>query len=175
MNYFEFYGIPVSFHPDQEQVRQKFYELSRTHHPDFYAGESEQKQQEALELSTLNNQAYKVLSDPLKRIEYILQLHGLVEEGDKYQLPQEFLMEMMEVNEQIMELQLDPDAAKLEQLHAEINIIESQLFADLKIHTDAFDEQQEQGRLHTLEAVRDIWYRQKYLARIRESLQKIVI
>ena len=71
--------------------------MSKEYHPDFYANEDEAKQQEILELSTINNKAYLALSDAAKRLEYILKLHDLVSEGAKPQLPADFLMEMMDI------------------------------------------------------------------------------
>src|SRR5471030_3307088 len=105
MNYFDFYGIPESFTPDTPLLKKKFYELSKKYHPDFYANEDDAKQQEILELSTLNNKAYQALSDPAKLLEYILRLHDLVSEGAKPQLPSDFLMEMMDINERLMEVE----------------------------------------------------------------------
>ena len=172
MNYFELYELPVRFHTDDEQVKTKFYELSKRYHPDFYANESEEKQQEMLELSTLNNKAYQALSNPLKRIEYVLTLHNLMEEGDKYKLSQDFLMEMMDVNEVIMDQQSEPNAAILMSTQNQVNDIEKSLFTDLKQLTDAFDSEPEQQHESTLLKIKDVWYRQKYLLRIRESLYK---
>src|SRR6202000_1188279 len=103
MNYFDFYGIAESFNPDQTALKKKFYQLSKQYHPDFYANEDDAKQQEILELSTLNNKAYQALSDPNKLLEYILRLHELVSEGAKPQLPGDLLMEMMDINERLME------------------------------------------------------------------------
>lgn len=172
MNYFELYDLPVIFHVDEIQVKKKFYELSKRYHPDFYVNEPEEKQQEILELSTLNNKAYQVLSHPLKRIEYLLKLNNLMVEGDKYQLPQDFLMDMMDVNEALMEQEFEPDALALERIRNQVNGIEAALFDELKQSTDAFDKEPEQDHKVTLLTIKDIWYRQKYLLRIRDSLNK---
>ncbi len=85
MNYFSFYGIPEAFFVDEAQVKATYYRLSREYHPDLYAanGDSD-KQAEALSLSTLNNQAFVVLSRFDKRLEYILDSHNLIQEGEKY-------------------------------------------------------------------------------------------
>jgi len=83
MDYFEFYELPVSFNPDQNLVKQKFYELSKKYHPDFYINQDQAKQDEVLELSTLNNKAFQVLKDPQKRLHYILTLKGQLQEGGR--------------------------------------------------------------------------------------------
>ena len=172
INYFDFYDLPVKFHPDNDLVKKKFYELSKKYHPDFHASESEEKQQEILELSTLNNKAYQVLSNPLKRIEYVLALNYMMTEGEKYKLPQDFLMDMMDVNEEIMELEVHPNATTLLTIQGQVDAIERKLFDELKQHTDAYDNEPEQQHDDTLLKIKDIWYRQKYLLRIRESLSK---
>ena len=172
MDYFEFYGIPQSFNVDESFVKRKFYELSKTYHPDFYINHSEEKQQEILELSTINNKAYQVLSNPAKRLEYLLQLHGHTIEGEKYQLPQEFLMEVMEVNEALMELEFEPDTTVLENTAKQISTIEEGLKVELDSLTAMFGDQNEDDKESLLLRIKDIYYRQKYLLRIRESLNK---
>src|SRR6201985_899863 len=117
MNYFEFYGLSESFTLDDAIVKKKFYQLSKEYHPDFYANEDDVKQQEILELSTLNNKAYQALSDPNNVLEYILRLHELVSEGAKPQLPADFLMEMMDLNERLMEVD---DAHELGSITGEV-------------------------------------------------------
>ena len=172
-NYFELYELPLSFRVDDAQLKKKFYELSKRFHPDFYVNEPDEKQKEMLELSTLNNKAFQVLSDPLNRIEYILTLNDLMAEGDKYVLPQDFLMDMMDVNEALMEMGFEPDAGRLMALSLQIDQIEMSLFDELKKYTDEFDEGSSIEAENVLLKVKDIWYRQKYLMRIRESLNKI--
>lgn len=172
MNYFEFYDIPEAFNIDEGLVKRKFYEFSKTYHPDFFINHPEEKQQEILELSTLNNKAYQVLSHPAKRLEYILQVHGHGLEGEKYQLPQDFLMEMMEVNEALMELELEPDQSVLENAERQVSAIEADLNAELQGYTKAFDEQNSDEKESLLLKIKDIYYRQKYLLRIRESFNK---
>ena len=173
MNYFELYDLQPSFQIDNALVKKKFYELSKRYHPDFYVNESDEKQAEILELSTLNNKAYQVLSDPLKRIEYILSLNNMLAEGDKYVLPQDFLMDMMDVNEALMEMEFDHDAIRLADLSQQIDEREMGLFDELKQYTDEFDQKCGKGAESILLKVKDIWYRQKYLMRIRESVNKL--
>lgn len=172
MNYFELYELPLSFDLDAAILRKKFYELSKRFHPDFYVNESQEKQDEILELSTLNNKAYQVLSDPLKRVEYILSHYNMLADGDKHVLPQSFLMEMMDVNEALMEMEFEADEHKLAELKGQIDEMEQALLDELKQATSRFDANNEQEAKHVLLKIRDIWYREKYLMRIRESLNK---
>ncbi len=173
MNYFELYEIPISFKPNQELIKQKFYALSKRYHPDFYVNESQDQQDEVLELSTLNNKAFQVLKDNQKRLHYVLELKGHLVEGENYSLPQSFLMEMMEVNEAIMELEFNPDDAKFEELTNQISDIENSLSNDLEVLTSSFDTSDAVDQENSLKAIKDIFYRTKYLWRIKESLIKI--
>lgn len=171
-DFFTFYNLPIRFHPDEAVIKKKFYALSKQYHPDFYANESQEKQDEVMELSTLNNKAYKVLSDPLKRIEYVLDLNGMLAEGDKYTLPQDFLMDMMDINEALMDMEFEPDAARLIEITAEVDSFEASLFDRLKSLTEEFDQQADEENTGILTEIKDIWYRQKYLQRLRTSMAK---
>jgi molecular chaperone HscB len=167
MNYFEFYGIAESFAPDAALLKKKFYQLSKQYHPDFYANEDEAKQQEILELSTLNNKTYQTLLDPYKRLEYILRLHDLLKEGAKPQLPADFLMEMMDINERLMEVE---DAEQLGHITAEMLAIEGDIDEKLAKATAGYEELDDTAKESRLNEIADCYYRQKYLLRIKESL-----
>lgn len=167
MNYFEFYNIAETFHPDTAAIKKQFYALSKQYHPDFFANEDDAKQQEILELSTLNNKAYQTLSDPNKLSEYILKEHGLVNEGAKPQLPADFLMEMMDINERLMEID---DAAQLAGVTAEVLAIEGDINDEMATLTADYPGLDDTAKESRLNEVANIYYRQKYLLRIKESL-----
>jgi molecular chaperone HscB len=167
MNYFEFYGINESFTPDVALLKRKFYELSKEYHPDFYANEDDEKQREILELSTLNNKAWQTLSDPYRRLEYILKEHGLLQEGAKPQLPADFLMEMMEINERLMEVD---NAAGLANLNNEVLAVEDDIRQKLEYAQRGYAQLNDTAKEERLNEIADCYYRQKYLLRIKESL-----
>ncbi|MES2419408.1 MAG: Fe-S protein assembly co-chaperone HscB [Bacteroidota bacterium] len=174
MNYFELYDIPLSFNPDLQVVKQKFYALSKKYHPDFYINQSPEKQEEALELSTLNNKAFQVLNDPQKRLHYILVLKDQLVEGENYILPQAFLMEMMEVNEALMDLEFDPDPIRLAELKTQVAKIQERLAEELDGLMTTFDNHSaETNKDEPLKKIKDIYYRNKYLYRIKESLRQL--
>ncbi|WP_029275701.1 Fe-S protein assembly co-chaperone HscB [Pedobacter borealis] len=171
INYFDFYALPIQFHPDQNVVKTKFYAFSKQFHPDFYANESEEKQQEVLDLSTLNNKAYQTLSNAKKRLKYVLELKGIVETDEGYQLPQSFLMEMMDVNEALMDLEFEPDAEKLAQVKRDVDAVEKDLANELNDLIGRFDGNPTASDA-LLPLIKDNFYRQKYVDRIRERLPK---
>lgn len=170
MNFFEFYSIPVSFHPDENLLKKKFYGFSKEYHPNFYVNEPEEKQAEILQLSTVNNNAYKVLTNPAKRLEYVLELSGLIQEGEKYQLPQSFLMEMMEINEVLMEIEFDEDPARLAEVEDQVTALENELSRELDNLTIGFEGLDEEKKKNNLLKIKDNYFRQKYLLRIKEKL-----
>lgn len=167
MNYFEFYDIPESFEIDAVSLKKKFYELSKKYHPDFYAAESAEKQEEVLELSTLNNKAYQVLSNADKRIEYILRQHKLLVEGDKYPLSPDFLMEMMELNEQLIDAE---DEATINTIKVSVKEASDSLNEELAQQTQDFSVKTNFDQEIAFKQILDIYYRKKYLLRIQESL-----
>jgi len=167
ISYFEFYNIPESFHPDVAHLKKKFYEFSKQYHPDFFAGESDEKQQEILELSTINNKAWQTLSDPAKRLEYILRQHELLVDGAKPQLPSDFLMEMMDINERLMEVD---DTEQLASLNNEVLAVDGDINQKLDKLTADYHTLDDTAKESRLNEILDLYYRQKYLLRIKESL-----
>src|SRR5215211_2163312 len=128
MEYFELYNIPVSLKPNQQLVKQKFYELSRKYHPDFFANATDEEQADVLEKSSMVNKAFKTFQNPDATIKYVLQQKGLLEEEEKYQLPPDFLMEMLDLNEQLTEAKLEGDEERMKQVKILINEIESTIY-----------------------------------------------
>lgn len=170
MTYFEFYDIPVSFQVDESSLRRIFYQNSKKFHPDFHTLSDAAQQAEMLEKASLNNEAYQTLSDPDKRMRYILQISGLLEDEGKQQIPQAFLMEMMEINEGLMELELDFDDKQYKTTLEAVNALENNL--DQGIQPTLKSYTHESGTKVDLEAVLEYFLKKRYLLRIRENLSK---
>lgn len=171
MNYFEFYGLPISFRLDESALRRTYLERSRQYHPDFHTLADEAEQARVLDLSTLNNEAFKTLSDPDKRMQYVLKIRGLIEEGESQQaLSQDFLMEMMDINESMMELEFDFDAERLKRTRHAVEALDQSLLQDIQSILDSWTA--ESGVEADLLRVRDYFFKKRYLLRIFENLSK---
>jgi len=170
-NYFEFYDLPETFLPDEAALKRQYYALSREYHPDFHATASPERQQEILNLATLNTNAYRTLSDPDLRMAYILGRHGLLEEG-KQELPSDFLMEVMELNEQIMELEFEPDQEAAKRVEDEVNALTQTLDAGIEPVLVGYPGLPADARPQALRQVQTYYLKKRYLLRIRESLTK---
>jgi molecular chaperone HscB len=168
MNYFELFQIPVQLQVDASGLGKKFFELSKKHHPDYFINGTVEEQQEALEISSLLNKAYKTFQKKDLTIKYVLQLKGLLEEEEKYQLPPDFLMEVLEINEAVMDMQLNEDADADESLITRINLLKNEIYEPVKEIIEQFDE-----AVHTekeLLQVKDYYFKKKYLDRIAQQL-----
>jgi len=170
-NYFEFYGLPETFRPDEAALKQKYYALSREYHPDFHATAAPERQQEILQLATLNTNAYRTLSHPDQRMAYVLGQHGLLEEG-KQELPADFLLEVMDLNEQLMELEFEPDPAAVARVESEVNSLADTLDAGIEPVLAGYAGLPADVRPQALQQVRTYYLKRRYLLRIRESLGK---
>jgi molecular chaperone HscB len=169
-NYFEFFNIPAAFIIDEKLLKDTYYQNTRQYHPDHFGQENEATQAEMLELSTLNNNAYKTLKDFNRRVHYLLDMHGLVTEGDKHTLPPDFLMEMMDVNEALMELEFEPNPEKLQQTQTQVNGWEAEINADLQKLGTAYDAANEQDKPALLLAIKEVYHKSKYILRLKNSL-----
>jgi molecular chaperone HscB len=170
MNFFEFYDLPISFKLDEGALKRQFYLRSREYHPDFHTMASSEKQAEILELSTYNTQAYKTLSNFDKRMHYVLTLKGIIKEEGKNQLPQDFLMDMMDINEAIMELEFDFDEQTYQKALADITKIEDNLLSEIEPLLENYPNTE--GVTSDLEKVKIFYLKKRYLLRIQENLSK---
>lgn len=162
MNYFELFSIPVSLLIDKNTVTRKYFELQKQFHPDFFGNAGEDEQAEALEQSSAVNKAFKVFTNTDETIKYVLQLKGLLEEEEKYALPPDFLMEMMELNEELMDAEADTTKEK-------IAVIEGELYNEVKPVVEHYIDGITTDK--QLLQVKEYYYKKKYLQRILDRLE----
>jgi molecular chaperone HscB len=122
VDYFSFFGLPPRLNLDVAALERDFYVLSRKLHPDLNARAGSEEQEWALEQSSLLNDAYRTLKDPIKRTNYLLHLEGVeLEEQSKSAteqaratgeikkqiVPPDLLEEVFELNMQLEELRMN--------------------------------------------------------------------
>ena len=169
LNYFELFELPVSLEPDRAEVRRKYVELTRRHHPDYFVNKGAEDQENALEMSALLNKAFKTLGSRDETIAYVLRLKGLLEADEKYVLSPDFLMEMMEVNEQVVESAEDP-GAKARLVQQLINL-EKELYEPVQKIIENYREgvTTEEELLQ----VKDYYFKKKYLKRLSQQIDRM--
>lgn len=166
MNYFEIFGIPIQLKVDKNELPKKFFELSRKFHPDFYANTTPSEQNRALDITANLNKAFKTFQNPDETIKYVLQLKELIEEEEKYQLPPDFLMVVLEINEKLMDAGDDPEL-KLS-LQSAIDNLQSEIYEPVKETVEHYQEGVTTEK--ELLQVKEYYYKKKYLHRIQQQL-----
>jgi len=121
MDFFTFLTLPRKLHLDTAALEKTFYILSRKLHPDRFASRLPAEQEAALAQSSLLNDAYRTLKDPILRTQYLLTLEGVeLEEQSKAAteaartsgtakkqiVPPDLLEEAFELNMQLEEMRM---------------------------------------------------------------------
>jgi molecular chaperone HscB len=171
-NYFEHFELPVTFNLDEGELRKKYLTKSREFHPDYYTLHEEGIQEDMLEQSSFNNKAYNILKDPFLRMKYILDLLGVIKDEGENSLPQEFLMEMMDINEEMMELSMDYSEDNKSAVLDKIHSIEKELQEEAKPALSRFNA--EDPNMNDLQKIKDFYFKNRYLWRLKENLDKFV-
>ena len=186
VDYFTFFGFPRKLDLDTAVLEKEFYALSRRLHPDVFAQSQQQERAWSLEQSSMLNDAYRTLKDPIKRTEYLLRLEGIeLEEQSKQAtekaratgelkkqvVPPDLLEEVFELNMHLEELRMqkkvgEDDPALLEEIgKAKLSLEEKydSLFNEMKQEWKKWDASVDSGTEGE---------RQKILARMLDVLNR---
>ncbi len=157
MNYFEFFELPLSYDIDPQALKIRYYKISKDKHPDRYATADDDTRTLAEQEYSEINKAYETLQDDQLRLEYILTLLDIIETEESYELPPDFLMEMLELNE----LNLDePEAAsdKIQEGYQALNQELNRLMQKSNLMELSKDQKNE---------LKEIYYKSKYYNRLK--------
>jgi molecular chaperone HscB len=161
-DYFSFFGLPRKLNIDEAKLQREFYAMSRKLHPDVYAQASGREQDWSLETTSLLNDAFRTLKDPIARTEYLLRLEGVnteeqskaatdqaraTGETKKQIVPPDLLEEVFELNMQLEEARMnkkmgedDPNLKRdLENTKKTLEDKFADLLDELKQHWDVWD------------------------------------
>ena len=190
VDYFTFFGFPRKLNLDTAQLETEFYALSRRLHPDVFGQAETQERTWSLEQSSMLNDAYRTLKDPIKRTEYLLRIEGIeLEEQSKQAtekaratgelkkqvVPPDLLEEVFELNLHLEELRAqkklgEDDPALLEEIgKAKLSLEEKYdaLLNELKAEWNHWDQVAESGtaedRRIVLDRMLDVLNRRNYV------------
>lgn len=118
---FELFGFPASFQLDLQTLEARYLELAAQTHPDRHLSKGEDAQQLAENVTRRLNRAYESLRHPLKRAELLLdRLMPSFDRASVKDMPQEFLAEMLELNERLEETLESADVSRIEALQSDV-------------------------------------------------------
>ena len=130
-NYFSLFHLEPRFDVDCSELTRRYRDVQSEIHPDRFAGKSSQEQRLAVQQAAYVNEAYQCLRQPLARAKYLLGLLQPPLIGVQAALDHGFLMEQMELRDQLDALSgQQASVAKLEGFCDAIEVQHKQLQQD---------------------------------------------
>ena len=101
-SHFELFGLAPAYAVDAGALEQSYRDLQALIHPDRYAHAGDAERRASMQLTTRVNEAYRTLRDPVQRAKHLLELHGIdVAFETDTQMPTDFLMQQLEMREEL--------------------------------------------------------------------------
>lgn len=160
LSYFDYYNIPCQYKLNQSELRKLFYSKSKDLHPD------QSNQMDAIDQTSVNNEAYRILSDPHLRLKHILEIFNGPMDESKMQLPKAFLMDMMDINEEI-EFVSDENRASLNEKIKSLIQSEEDHYNIIIQNFDKQDHSEE-----VLRKLEEFYFKQKYYYRMLQNMNR---
>lgn len=165
-NFFELFGLPVTFIIDTDAVTSRYRDLQKVLHPDRFASASEREKRLSVQQAAIVNDAMDTLKDPVRRAQYLLGLHGVEFDPSKETTRDAaFLMEQMEMREALEKAPAaeDPFAA-IELLDRDIRQKIQTVFAQIAVRFETPDED-------SLDEARELIRKMQFLQKLhREAI-----
>jgi molecular chaperone HscB len=137
-DFFELFGLARRYALDAGRLEQAYRDIQAKVHPDRFAHAGDAERRASMQMSTTVNDAYRTLKNPVARAKYLLELNGVdVAFETDTAMPTEFLMQQMELREQLEEAK---DSAALDVLNQKLaedkKEIEQKLSDDFDVKKD---------------------------------------
>ena len=178
---FELLGLPPAFDVDTEELRKRLLRFSRLVHPDFFGSASPAVRALAEHNTAELNSAHEVLADDFRRAVRVLADLGGPDEKAERQMPQVFLMEVLEWNEALEDARAAepgaPPRVALDALRHELGERRTQLMRDvgalLRELLAAPDQGASAARLARLTDVRRLLNAVRYVDRTLSEMEAL--
>src|ERR671923_2580592 len=120
-NHFELFGLAPAFALDDLALERAYREIQSQVHPDRFAHAGDAERRASLQWTTRVNEAYRTLKNPVQRGKHLLELHGVdVAFETNTQMPSDFLMQQLELREELESATGGKDAARLDRLRSRL-------------------------------------------------------
>jgi molecular chaperone HscB len=181
-DFFQVFGLVRRFAVDLSALEHEFHRLSRKVHPDRFARAGENERQWSLADTSLLNDAYRTLKDPLHRTEYLLKLEG-AEIGEEHsgkdrkdpsRVPADLLEEVFDLNMQLEEMRMARKMGSgdlelqvsLEQAKRKFDGLLDEVDQDLRIQWQVWDEGEAAARKRAQKTMVALLDRRRYLSNL---------
>src|SRR4051812_19028793 len=120
-NPFELFDLQPAYAIDAAALDDAYRGLQTLIHPDRYAQAGDAERRASMQMTTRVNEAYRALKDPVQRAKHILELHGVdVGFETNTQMPTDFLMQQLEMREELDTARAKKDFSFLDSLKAKL-------------------------------------------------------
>src|SRR2546429_8403706 len=121
-NHFDLFGLQPAFAVDEKRLERAYREIQSTVHPDRFAHAGDAERRASLQWTTRVNEAYRTLKDPVQRGKHLLELHGVdVAFETNTQMPTDFLMQQLELREELESAVKMKDPSRLDRLRSSMS------------------------------------------------------
>jgi molecular chaperone HscB len=165
LDHFALFGLQRRLGVDRAALDAAFLRLSREYHPDRFAAATPEVRAIAERNSARINGARRVLSDPVARAEYALELAGVERPEGEAKCPPDLLMEVFDLREKLSEEPGPELVARVGSLFADARKSLDDLFARHDAATDA------PARLAVLSEIRKSLDRRKFLTSLNREVE----
>ena len=140
-NFFELFNIDITIDVNKSELDKKVKILQDKFHPDRYAGSSDFEKRLALQISSHVNDGYKVLSDIVLRVDYILKINNFIQDESKTINDIDFIKEQIKYSELIEDLKDNIDHQVIDNHLLEIKSQLKQIIDQVKLafHSNDFE------------------------------------
>ena len=169
LSHFDILGVTERLVLDENELRNKFYELSKQLHPDRFAVSPAPAPQFALRWTTALNRAYKTLKSKEDRTQYIIEKYlGHSSSAKKSTIPSDLAETYFEIQDLLTEGQSEPLLSFKKELEKKLAESDEQWI----VLANTFDETE--NKLAATQALRDHQDRERYLKSMLNDLERKV-
>ncbi|MFI4938156.1 MAG: Fe-S protein assembly co-chaperone HscB [Candidatus Berkiellales bacterium] len=163
-DFFTLFGLKPIFLQNSSDIKKNYLKLQQKIHPDNFIDATPAEKRLSIEYAAKINEAYRTLSDPIKRAIVLLSRYGVdVQEETDTSMPMEFLIEQMALRERLAEVSTSNDP--IGETQALKNTVDTALKDCEQKLTDYLD-----GSTLNLSAAKDCVRKMLFYKRMNEEL-----